>query len=47
MSMMQFFVLLGLYDEAYIDTEENEEILTAYPRSLTLQRACSMLCGQG
>lgn len=46
MSVTQFFVHLGLYDEDYIDTEEYEQLPTDYTHSLTLQSAYRMLCGQ-
>lgn len=39
MSVTQFSVRLGLYDKAYIDTEEHEQLAIDYPGSLTPQYA--------
>lgn len=35
MSVTQFSIRLGLYDEAYNDTEENDQLPTYYPGSVT------------
>lgn len=45
MSVTQFSVQLGLYDEAFIDTEEYEQLPTGYPDSLIPLRTYKALYG--
>jgi len=45
MSVTQFSVRLGLYEEAFTQTEDYEQLPTDYPGSLTPQRVYRALCG--
>lgn len=47
MSVTQFSILVGLYDEAFTNTKEYEQLPMDYPSSLTPQRAQKALCEQG
>lgn len=45
MSLSQFVVMLGMYDEDYVGTEEYAQLPTNYPRSLTPSLVFRNLCG--
>jgi len=47
MSLTQFSIHMGLYDEDYTETEEYENLPADYPGSLTPQRAYHAVCGLG
>lgn len=47
MSVTKFTIRLGLYDEAFTNTNEYEQLSIDYPGSLTPQHAYRVLCGHG
>ncbi|KAH7659753.1 hypothetical protein IHE45_16G050900 [Dioscorea alata] len=47
LSMSQFSIGMGLYEEAFTETEEYSLLPTDYPGTVTPQQAYSRLCGQG
>ncbi len=47
LSLAQFSIRLGLYEEAYTTTEEYRQLPTDYPGTLTPQQVFGILCGEG